>query len=88
MNNSISEVVKEYVLDVEGLYVTVKGRISKTENNKFRWQISHYCKPSETAAGVYRPSNTTFNSFDEAERELKLYMNSFTTIDVTPNEYY
>ena len=86
------EVVKEYVLIVEGLDFSVKGRISRLIKDsgvdEYYWDISHHYRPSEKAAGVYSPSKKTTHSFNEAEFLLSGYMKGFTTIGVTPNELY
>jgi hypothetical protein len=88
----IREVTKEFIFFVEGLEFTVKGRITYNSEAEpqlnYGWEISHYYKPSEEAAGVYRPSNMHGSSQEEAEASLKMYMRSFTTIGVTPNDYY
>jgi hypothetical protein len=92
MSNRISEVVKEYVLDVDELNFSVKGRVTKTIRadglDEFYWNISHHYRPSETAGGVYYPSRIRTDTLEEAERLLLLYMSGFTTIDVTPNMDY
>jgi hypothetical protein len=92
MYRKIAEIVGEYVLFVEGLSFSVKGRITKSTNQEgseeFRWEISHHYRPSESAGGVYYPSVRESKSFDEVRQLLMAYMNCFTTIDVTPNEHY
>lgn len=89
--NSIGEIVKEFVLRVDGLEFSVKGRIVKTVNPKgedeFEWHISHHCKPSQ-GAGVYFPSVTSGNKQEDVEQFLIGYMQVFTTLGVTPNKYY
>ncbi len=92
MHIYLYEVVTEYVLIVEGLDHSVKGRIIRLIKDggaeEYSWDISHYYRPSESAATVYHPSKKTTNSFDETKFLLTQYMNGFTTIDVTPNEFY
>lgn len=91
MSNRISEIVKEYVLEVDDLDFAVKARITKSTTpdgqEEFHWDISHYCCPSQTA-GVYSPSKRTDASFQVIEGLVEAYMNAFTTIGVTPNEFY
>ncbi|MBN1841505.1 MAG: hypothetical protein JW883_04375 [Deltaproteobacteria bacterium] len=92
MNTYLYEVVREYVLVVEGLEHSVKGRVSRLIKDagveEYSWDISHHYRPSEKAGGVYYPDKETTNSFDETEFLLFAYMTGFTTIDVTPNELY
>ena len=92
MPTYLYEAVKEYVLILEGLDHSVKGRITRLIKDagveEYYWDISHHYRPSESAAGVYYPSKKTTNSFNEAESLLLGYMKVFTTIDVTPNELY
>jgi hypothetical protein len=90
--NEIEKIKQEYVLSVDGLDFSIKGRISEringTPEQRFSWRISHYCRPSEKAAGVYYPSKLSFSTFKDAEETLLSYLTSFTTIDVTPNNRY
>lgn len=92
MHIYLFEIVKEYVLRIEGLDHSVKGRVVKlikdTGAEEYTWDISHNYRPSESAAAVYYPSEKTTNSFKETESLLLQYMNGFTKIDVTPNELY
>jgi len=92
MSIDIYEVVKEYVLTVEGLEHSVKGRISRLRKDvgveEYYWDISHHYRPSKEHAGVYYPSGKTTNSFEDAENHLLSYIHNFTTIDVTPNNLY
>jgi hypothetical protein len=86
-----AEIVKEYVVQVSGLDHSVKARIIKSiegeSRHLFLAQISHYCKPDESAAEVYRPS-FLFNNFTTTETRVLDYLKNFTTIDVTVNERY
>lgn len=92
MANIIYEVVKEYVIHVEGLDFPVKGRVLKRhepskDDFTYMWEISHYCKPEETAIGVYIPSLNIANSFEEVEHMLLRYMRKFTNIGVKASDY-
>jgi len=90
--NWIGEIVKEFVLRVDGLEFSVKGLIVKSRGpegeDTFEWAISHYYKPSEKAATIYIPSARSGKTLEEAEQLLMAYMQTFTTLDVTPNQYY
>lgn len=85
-------IVREYIHDVSGLDFTVKGRIthdpSHDENMPYMWEISHHYRPSENAMGVYYPSKLSAQTEEDAYYLLKMYMDSFTTIDVKPNTHY
>jgi len=91
MTTYLYEVIKEYVLIVEDLNHSVRGRITKlikkSEAEEFHWDISHNYSPSESA-GIYYPSKKTTSLFDETEFLLLEYMKGFTKIDVTPNQHY
>lgn len=92
MNRNILEIVKEYLLQLDELDFVIKGRICRLgkEGGEFEyfWDISHHCKPSDDAAGVYYPSRVLVDTFDEAERLLMRYMESFTTFSVTKNKTF
>jgi len=86
-----SVILREYVFSVDGVEHPVYGRIVQTneiENCPFRWDISHYYRPSESAITVYHPSRHHAESFEEAEGLLLDYANAFTDIDVTPSKDY
>lgn len=89
--NEIYETVKEYSLFIDGLEFKIHARISKKVkpdgDSDFDWNISHYCKPSESA-GVHIPSLQSGNSFEETQNLLFLYLKTFTSIGVVPNKYY
>jgi len=89
----LAEVVKEYVMDIEGIDFKIKGRITKSTDqeghgDQFHWEISHYYKPSKGAASTYSPSLRTADSIQEVEAFLMAYMRGFTTFDITLNESY
>lgn len=91
MHKSIGKVVQEYILFVEALEFSIKGRVSEQfesdSNQRYSWSISHHYRPSATAAGVYYPSATLAPTFKKAEALLLRYMKGFTALDVTANEY-
>ncbi len=86
------QVIRTYIFEVEGLDRPVYGRVIQSTDPSdpfpYRWEVSHYCKPSEQAAGVYRPSRTMASTLDEADRDLRLFGETFTTLEVTANEYF
>ena len=88
----IAEVIKEYVIHVDGLEHIVKSRIVKIikpeRGENYRWEISHNYKPTEGAAGVYYPSKISASTFEDAESFMMAYVGGFTNISVKPNEYY
>jgi len=85
------EVVKQYIFWVENLPHTVKARVSRnldpTVELPYRWEISHYYKPSG-AGGVYHPSKLSAETQKEAEQFMRIYAEFFTDIGVTQNENY
>lgn len=92
-HRTLYEIIKEYSLYIDELGYSVRARIIKNlkpigQESPFEWNVSHYCKPSEGAAGVYIPSTQSGETFQEAEDLLFAYLNSFTTIGVRPNENY
>jgi hypothetical protein len=84
-------IVKTYSKDVDGLDFNIKARILKRENPKgdhwdYLYEISHYCKPSETASNIYIPGDYTGRTFKEVESKLFFYLKPFTAICVKSNE--
>lgn len=92
MDNIIYEILNEYTMTVEGLDFDIKGRVVKEINgvtgSSYRWEISHYCKPSKNAATVYIPSTVSADTYKKAKDLLFMYMEPFTNIAVEPNKYY
>ena len=92
MYTHLFEVMKEYIMFVEGLDFSVKGRVTQSTNqegeDEFHWEISHYYRTKESAAAVYIPSKKTTKSFELTKSILMAYMKGFTTIGVKPNERY
>ena len=93
MANEIAEVVKQYVMYVPNLVppIKIKARISKFTGQDgkelYEWEISHHYGRSESS-GAYIPTTSPSESFEDTERELKSYMNIFTTFSVTPTIDY
>lgn len=88
----IGEVVKEFVLRVDGLKFSVKRRIAKSTNpegqDEFEWDISHYCKGSKGAGTAYIPGSRREKTLEYAECSLMAYMKGFTAWGAEPNDYY
>jgi hypothetical protein len=86
------ETVKEYTLYIHELdskiYARINKRIEPTMHFDFKWEISHYCKQTETDIDVYMPTRDSENSFEAVEISLLRYMRKFTAIGVKPNKYY
>ncbi|EHQ41786.1 hypothetical protein [Myroides odoratus] len=93
-NNRIQEVVKEYILEVDDLDISIRARIVKILNlgteiiHPYEWQISHYCKQTETAGTTYTPSNMHADTLESCEIQLIGYLKSFRNIGVIENGYY
>ena len=92
MSKVINEIIYEYKMYVDNLDFEIKGRILKnvdeSEEYIYSWEVSHFCKPSENAAGVYIPSTSRAKTIKEAKVLLFSYMDTFTNIDVETNNYY
>lgn len=82
-------VIKEFEKTIDGDPYIIKARIlqlkSRSSSKIYHGRVSHYCKPSIQASGVMRPHGHG-NSIDSVERELNLYINTFTSIGVEENE--
>ena len=91
MNISMDKVVSEFIARVDGLEFSIKGRITELldveTDKKYYWSVSHYYSPSENARS-YSPSVRSTQTLKEAEFLLFAYLRSFTTIEVTTNEYF
>jgi hypothetical protein len=88
----VFEIVKEYIVSVKGIDFNIKARIKKDitpgDDLIYFWDVSHYYKPDENSADVYRPSLSFANSLEECERLLLKYLNKFTTYGIKPNDTY
>ncbi len=91
MTVTSSEIIKQFVYQVDGLNYNVYGRIVKIieEGEVFyRWEISHNYKPAQNA-GIYYPSTISGNSATEMEEHLRVYAENFTAeFEVRENSYY
>ncbi|HRN40918.1 MAG TPA: hypothetical protein PK649_02455 [Vicingus sp.] len=91
MNNVPAEIIKQYRVKVEGVNFTVYGRIIKSvsgdDENVFLGELSHYCKQTEDAIDVYRPS-LVGNNIDRVEHLITNYLEKFTNINIEENKYY
>jgi hypothetical protein len=91
MHISMEKVVTEFIARVNGLEFSVKGRITELLNaetdQKYYWSVSHYYCPTENAH-LYSPSVRSTKTIKEAEFLLFAYLENFTAIRVTTNEYF
>ncbi len=81
------ELVKTLMYYVPELEHSVMGYIYRaidSDHLPYRWEISHFYRPNENAASVYRPSRHSADTAEEAEALLDGYAMNFTNIDVTP----
>lgn len=83
-------VVKTYTKHVDGLDFPIEARILKRkvlqhDYTDYYYEISHYYKPSEAAAGPYIPGGMYGRTLEEAENNLFIYLNPFTAIGVVKN---
>ncbi len=89
--NELNQVMEEYEVMVEGLNYKIKGKVLKSVSDdgevSFIGSLSHYCKPDEGSADVYRPSLGR-REIESARHLLIQYLKSFTNIDVEQNMYY
>jgi hypothetical protein len=93
MTNVIYQIVKEYKISIDGLNFEIKGRVLKRVSGDegltvdFKWEISHYYKPSDGAT-VYYPSQDHAETAERAEQLLIHYLTHFTNIDIEVNPNY
>lgn len=91
-SNIIRKVEEEYTMFVDGLKYSIIGRVlinlDVNSPYNYSWEISHYCKGSETAAIVYEPTDRTASTIEKARKKLMVYMKTFTTIGVESNPYF
>ena len=89
----IAEVIKEFVVYLEGSEVTVRCRIEyfrDYEKDPYMWTISHLWK-AEKAFGAYSPSKRNFPTLEQAEESLLTYLSGFSGgSEIVPSEegYY
>lgn len=85
------KIIKEFEKSIDGYPYKIKARIlqlkSRSSNNTFSGMVSHHCKPSEQAFGVMRP-HAYGSNLSEIERELIIYIKTFTSIGVEENEFF
>lgn len=81
------ELIKSFEFEVDGIDFPIKGWVYKTdelERNPYRWEISHYYRPNEQCATVYRPSRKHAETAEEAQYLLERYASEFVNLDVVP----
>ena len=87
------EIIKEYVIRVEGLSFPVKARIMKRSDGYYEWEISHYYKP-ENGVDFYSPDQQSGDSIQRVETLLSYYVKGMSAVDkgftttVKPNPNY
>ncbi len=85
------KIIKEFEKSVDGYPYKIRARIlqlkSRSSSKTYYGMVSHHCKPSEQAAGVMRPHGNG-SSIAAIERELNIYINTFTSIGVEENENF
>lgn len=93
MKPRIYEVVKEYRVSVENLIIN--ARIIKAvedenvDEERYLWEISHYCKQEANAIDVYIPDSNWSDSLEGVKYRLMSYLRAFTTkYKVIPNKSY
>ena len=88
MDHKVYQIIKEYVVTVEGLSHDVKGRVIKNlshENDpSYEYQVSHYCKQENTQS-THHPESPYGNTEDEAELHLLDYLTKFTRSGIEVN---
>ncbi len=72
-----NQIIEEFVFHPPGLGHPLHGRVIKTKDGKFGWEISHHCKPAQNAK-IYHPSTISGDSAEEMENLLKMYAKNFT----------
>ena len=89
METELSRVVREYVLWVDGLEYSVKGRVCEIVDAdpaiRYKWAVSHHYRPSSSASAAYYPSATHGRSVEEVEALMIGYLKNFTGIGVVKN---
>ena len=86
------EVVKEFIVTLEDYEEPIRGRVLKnlyTDSEfKYKWEVSHYYRPSEDAATVYYPDNRLARDFEGCKNVMFYYLKGFVNIDIKKNKYY
>ncbi len=83
------EIIQQFIYWVDGLDHPIHSRISKLDDGRFSWDISHYYRQAE-GAGICYPNSRIGNGIKEAEYFLNQYVNDFTAefgVEEAPNYY-
>lgn len=88
----IYKLIEEYVFEVDGLDLDIKGRILYFDGmpesvGGYFWEISHTYKPTPDAPGPYRPSVRNAKTLEEARELLIHYAENFQTFSVHAEKY-
>jgi len=93
MNNEISEILKEFKINVKDVDYPIFGRVIKVISKDsdllgvFQWEVSHYYRPID-GGGVYKPSQVCAETKERAEELLLKYIENFTNLDIEKNTNY
>ncbi len=71
------QIIKNLVFNPPGLGHPIHGRIIKTKDGKFGWEISYHWQAKQTTK-TYYPDAISGDSAAEMEQHLKTYVNGFT----------
>lgn len=84
-------IIKEFEKPIDGYPHKIKARILqlKSRNSKkmYYGKVSHHCKPSKQANGVMIP-NANSDSIVSVQRQLNIYIDTFSSIGVEVNENF
>jgi hypothetical protein len=87
--NYFYEVIKEFVVEVEGFDENIKLKIIKSDDDgRYKWETSHYYKLDSSAAGVYIPSRNYAKTYEECYQLMRLYCDGFCNIKIEANTFY
>ncbi len=84
-----SEIIKQFTYWIEGLDYPIHSRISKMDDGRFKWNISHHYSP-EKGRDIYYPSASVGHRLEEMEYVLDEYVKNFTAefgVEETPDYY-
>ncbi len=83
-----SEIIKQFTYWIEGLDYPIHSRISKLDDGRFTWEISHHYSP-EKGRDVYYPSASVGHRLEEMEHVLDEYVKNFTAeFEVEETRHY
>ncbi len=83
------EIIQQFIYWVDGLDHPIHSRISKLDDGRFSWEISHYYREAERA-GIRYPDTRVGHRLEEMEYFLNQYVKDFKTefgVEEAPNYY-